>query len=110
MEAEYVATTHAAKEAIWLQQLITKLFGLMDTPTKLFSDSKSAIALAYDRHYHAHTKHIDICYHFICYVIEADTIKLIYCPTNEMTANTLTKALPSIKAKHFTNSLGLSTV
>ena len=82
----------------------------MDTPTELFRNSKSAIELAYDGHYHAHTKHIDIDIHFICYIIEADTIKLIYCPTNEMTADMLTKALPSIKAKHFTNLLGLSMV
>ena len=60
MEAEYVAQTHTAKEAIWFQQLLTKLFGSVDTPTTLFSNSKSAIALAQDGHYHACTKHIDI--------------------------------------------------
>ena len=109
-EAEYVAATHAAKEAVWLRRLITDLFNSIDTPTTLFSDSKSAIALAHDGHYHARTKHIDICYHFICYIIEAGTIKLVYCPTNDMTADTLTKALPSVKAKHFANALGLSTV
>ena len=79
-------------------------------PTILYSDSKSAIALAKDRHYHAHTKHIDICYHFIQYIIEAETIKLIYCPTNEMTADTLTKALPNVKVKNFATTLGLCTV
>jgi len=109
-EAEYVATTHAVKEALWLRRLITELFGSIDAPTTLFSDSKSAIALAHDRHYHARTKHIDIRYHFIRYIIEEGTIKLVYCPTDEMTADMLTKALPSIKAKHFANSLGLSTV
>ena len=109
-EAEYVAATHAAKEAVWLRRLLMDLFHSIDTPTTLFSDSKSAIALAQDGHYHAHTKHIDIRYHFIHYIIEAGTIKLVYCPTNDMTADTLTKALPSVKAKHFANALGLSTV
>src|SRR5271168_4510127 len=69
-----------------------------------------AIALTKDGHYHARTKHIDIRYHFICYIIEEGTIKLIYCPTDDMTADTLTKALPSVKAKHFATALGLSTV
>jgi hypothetical protein len=109
-EAEYVAATHAAKEAIWLRRLLTELFESIDTPTTLFSDSKSAIALAQDGHYHARTKHIDIRYHFIRYIIEAGTIKLVYCSTNDMTADTLTKALPSVKAKHFASALGLSTV
>ena len=109
-EAEYVAQTHAAKEAIWLRRLLTEIFKSVDTPTTLFSDSKSAIALAHDGHYHARTKHIDIRYHFIRYIIEAGTIKLVYCPTNDMTADTLTKALPSVKAKHFATALGLTTV
>jgi transposase InsO family protein len=109
-EAEYVAQTHAAKEAIWFRRLLTELFGSVDTPTTLFSDSKSAIALAEDGHYHARTKHIDIRYHFIRYVLDAGTIKLVYCSTDDMTADTLTKALPSVKAKHFAKALGLSTV
>ena len=109
-EAEYVAATHAAKEAIWLRRLLTELFESINTPTTLFSDSKSAIALAHDGHYHARTKRIDIRYHFIRYIIEAGTIKLVYCPTNDMTADTLTKVLPSVKAKHFASALGLLPV
>ena len=107
-EAEYVAQTHAAKEAVWLRRLLTELFGPMEGLTTLFSDSKSAIALAQDGHYHARTKHIDIRYHFIRYIIEAGTVKLVYCSTDDMTADTLTKALPSAKAKHFASALGLS--
>jgi hypothetical protein len=89
-----------AKEAIWFRRLLTEFFDSVDTPTTLFSDSKSAIALAEDAHYHARTKHIDIRYHFIRYVIDAGTIKLVYCSTDDMTADTLTKALPgpSVKA------------
>ena len=109
-EAKYVTQTHATKEAIWLRRLLTENFKSIDTPTTLFSDSKSAIALAQDGHYHARTKHIDIRYHFIHYVIDAGTIKLVYCSTNDMTADMLTKALPSVKAKHFATALGLSTV
>jgi hypothetical protein len=110
-EAKYVAATHAAKEAVWLRRLLTELFESINTPTTLFSDSKSAITLANDGHYHARTKHIDICYHFIrYYIVEAGTIKLVYCPTDDMTADTLTKALPSVKAKHFASALGLLSV
>ena len=82
----------------------------MDMSTTLFSDSKSAIAFTHDSHHHARTKHIDIWYHFIRYIIEARIIKLVYCPTNNMRADMLTKALPSVKAKHFVTALGLSTV
>ncbi|KAG9225295.1 hypothetical protein CCMSSC00406_0009851 [Pleurotus cornucopiae] len=109
-EAEYVAATHAAKEALWIRRLIGEVFGSLPHPTTMYSDSKSAIALTEDGHYHARTKHIDIRYHFIRYTIEAGSIRLLYCATDEMTADILTKALPSLKAKHFASALGLRTV
>jgi hypothetical protein len=107
MEAKYA---HAAKEVMWLCCLISEVFGTIDKPTTLFSGSQSAIALTKDGHYHAHTKHIDIWCHFIQYIVEAGHIKLIYCPTHEMTADVLTKVLPSMKAKHFASALGLTMV
>ena len=109
-EAEYVAATHAAKEAVWLRRIMGELFSPLDEPTTLYGDNQSAIALAHGGQYHARTKHIDIRYHFIRYIIEAGSIKLIYCPTDEQTADVLTKALPSVKAKHFASAMGLARV
>jgi hypothetical protein len=102
--------THAAKEALWLRSLIEQLFGTTLFPTTLFSDNQSAIALSKDHQYHAHTNHIDIRFHFIRWIIEQGlAIRPIYCPTDDMIADTLTKALPSAKVKHFASELGLST-
>ena len=108
-ESEYVAATRAAKEVLWLCLLIGQVFGPfpLDTATTLFSDNQSAIALSKDHQYHTRTKHIDIHFHFICWIINDNKIHLIYCPTNNMVADTLTKALPSPKVKHFTIELGL---
>ena len=106
-EAEYVAATHAAKEGMWLRALFGEIFppATINKPTTIYGDNKSAIALAHTGQYHARTKHIDICY-----IINAGSIKLIYCPTNEQTADTLTKALPSTKVKHFATAMGLHEV
>ena len=108
-EAEYVAATHAAKEAIWLREFISEVYQPQG-PMPLHSDSQSAIALARNEQLHARTKHIDIRFHFIRYVIEAGKIVIDYCPTEDMVADTLTKALPSAKAKHFASALGLRKV
>jgi len=106
-ESEYVAITHAAKEAKWLRSLIGEIFQPIDEPSTLFSDNQSAIALTQDHQYHARSKHIDIRYHFIRWMVDNGTLHLVYCPTDDMIADTLTKALPSAKVKHFAAELGL---
>ena len=106
-EFEYVTTMHAAKEALWLHRLIGKMFQPLSCPMTLYGDNQSAIMLTCDGSYHAHTKHIDICYHFIHFSVKNGSISFLYCPSTNMIADTLTKALPSIKAKHFTFELGL---
>ena len=106
-KSKYVAATYAAKEALWLRQIIREVFQPLEEPIVLYSNSQSAITLTKDGSYHAHTKHIDIRYHFIHFEVQKKIINLIYCPTEEMTADILTKALPSIKAKHFARALGL---
>ena len=106
-ESEYVAVTHGMKEALWLRSLLSEVFEPITAPTTLFSDNQSAIALTRDHQYHARTKHIDVRYHFIRWVIEQGSLRLIYCPTDDMVADSLTKALPSAKVKHFAAGLGL---
>jgi hypothetical protein len=108
-ESEYVVATHTAKEALWLRSLIQQLFDNTLSPTTLFSDNQSAITLSKDHQYHARTKHIDVRFHFIRWIIEQGSIRLVYCPTKDMIADTLTKALPSTKVKHFASELGLSS-
>jgi hypothetical protein len=106
-EAEYVATTHAAKESIWLRRLIGPLFGHFNSPITLFCDNQAVLHLATDDNYHAQTKHIDICYHFIRQTISNKKIKIKYCPTEEMTADILTKALPKFKVVLHLQTLGI---
>ena len=108
-ESKYIVATYAAKEALWLRTIISQVFGVDLPPTMLFSDNQSAIALTKEHQYHARTKHINVCFHFIRWIIEDGKIRLIYCPTEEMVADVLTKALPSTKVKYFANELGLST-
>ena len=69
-KSKYVAATYATKEALWLRRIIREVFQPLEEPIVLYSDSQSAIALTKDGSYHAHTKHIDIRYHFICFEVQ----------------------------------------
>src|SRR5258708_26215015 len=106
-ESEYVAATHGMKEALWLRSLLSEAFGSLTATTTLFSDNQAAIALTRDHQYHVRMKHIDVRYHFIRWVIEQGSLRLIYCLMDDMVADSLTKALPSAKVKHFAAGLGL---
>jgi transposase InsO family protein len=108
-EAEYIALTYTAKEAIWFRHFITELFGHITFPLIIYNDNQSAISLAHADlgQFHARTKHIDIRYHFIREKIENGTLDVIYCPTAEMTADALTKALAAYKFKPLVQALGL---
>ena len=63
--------------------------------------------LTKEHQYHARTKHIDTCFHFIRWIVEDSKLRLIYCPTEEMVADIFTKVLVSMKVKHFARELGL---
>ena len=106
-EAEYVAATHAAKECIWLRRLTGEILPPVTEPTTLHCDNQAALKLAQDDNYHARTKHIDQRYHFIRDVVKRGHVELEYCPTDDMTADILTKALPRWKVSQHTRGLGL---
>ena len=79
-------------------------------PTTIFCNNQAAIKLAYDDNYHAHTKHINIWYHFIRQVVSEGIISLVYCPKEDMAADFLTKSLPKWKVLTHACTLGLHCV
>ena len=50
-EAEYIAATEAAKEAIWLKGLLNEL-GFLEQEVVVYSDSQSAIHLSKNLVFH----------------------------------------------------------
>ena len=69
-EAEYIAQTHTAKEALWLHNFLWELYSAPDDLLILNCDNQGAIVLTKDNKFHMHTKHIDVHYHFICEAVE----------------------------------------
>ena len=67
-------------------------------PKAIHVDNQGAIALAENPIHHARTKHLDVQLQFVRDHVERNTIELQYCPTNDMLADIMTKALA--KEKH----------
>jgi Reverse transcriptase (RNA-dependent DNA polymerase) len=108
-EAEYVMATHAAKEAVWLHHVIEELFSISSDPTMLLCNNQAVIKIVINLNdnYRAHTKYINIHYHFIHQVINMGEMAISYYPTENMTADILTKALPVWKVARHIAGLGL---
>ena len=75
-EAEFMALTEAAKEALWIKGLMKDL-GLEQDKVTLWCDSQSVICLSKNSTHHERTKHIDVRYNFIRDVVEAGDVDVL---------------------------------
>jgi hypothetical protein len=64
-KAEYIATSDASEEAIWLRKLVSGLFGDKLETTVVHCDNQSCIKLTENQIFHDRSKHIDMRYHYI---------------------------------------------
>jgi hypothetical protein len=94
MEAEYIAASVGVQDCLWISQLLVEV-GLTETnaPTTLHCDNQSAIASMKHHVTKTRSKHIDIKYHFIRDCVQGGKVNVQYCPTGQMPADALTKAL-----------------
>src|SRR5688572_5737299 len=92
-EAEYMALSMAAAEAVWLKGLHQELVPQASSVVKIFCDNKGAIDLARNPGYRAKTKHIAIQHHFIRDRISVGDICVEQIATTDMVADCLTKGL-----------------
>jgi len=106
IEAEYMATTHARKEAFWLQRLRSSM-GLVQGAIRIDCDSQSEIFLAKNPAYHSKTKHIDVQYHFVRDMIEDKKMLLVKVDIMKNTTNELTKSVSSEKFSQCRETMGL---
>ena len=92
-EAKYVAETHAAKEALWLETFINEVTRINTKPLTMMCDNLGAISLAKDNKFHSHTKHIDLRYYFVHEAVKKGKITLKYVPSQENVADIFTKVI-----------------
>ena len=95
-EAEYYAITHAFKEALWLCVFLGFLNLPVPHPFPILSDNQVAYLLSNSTAISAHSKHIDICHHFIHAHILDGSFVMTWVPTVDMPADIFTKPLSSI--------------
>ena len=109
-EAEIHALVEGIKESTWLRQLLDELNFDMSDPITLHEDNQSAIAIAIDPVHHSRVKHIEVKTYYIRENLGNQNVKLVYCPTDLMIADILTKALPAPQFKRLRDRMGLTSL
>ncbi|GKF14545.1 retrotransposon protein, putative, ty1-copia subclass, partial [Tanacetum coccineum] len=99
MEAEYIAATEAAMEAIWIRKFI---FGLgvvpnIEKPMDMHCDNTGAITIADEPDVQKGAKHFRQKYHFIREVIQEGDIRILKVHTDTNLADPLIKPMPCTK-------------
>ena len=106
-EAEYIALYHCVCEAVWLRKLVACMLLGKNEPVVVFQDNTSTIQWAAGTENFHRTKHIERKYNYSREAWADGIIEIRYCPTAEMTADILTKALVGdVYVYHRNNLLG----
>jgi hypothetical protein len=91
-EAEFIAASEAAREAIWLTKLLSDLTMMSQVPV-ISIDNQSTIKLVKNPEFHCRTKHIDVKYCFIREKFVDGQIGIAYVPSEQQVADIFTKVI-----------------
>ena len=109
-KAEYIMQMHAAKEGWWLCSFLWESCSTLDNLLIVNCDNQGRIALTKDNKFHACTKHINVCYHFICKAVKDGKIAVQYILTSDNISNIFMKLLAKAKFWEFTELLGMCVI
>ena len=109
-EAEYMAAGVAAKEALWIRNLLISLgIELKNAPIKIGCDNEGAIKLLKHPIASVRSKHIDVVHYFARERVARKEIKYISCRTADNVADCLTKTLPQDKFELCRKLMGITS-
>ena len=108
-EAEYIAASDAAKEAVWIKKFITdlELVPSITNPVDVYCDNNGANAQAKEPRSHQQSKHILRRYHLIREIIKRGDVKICRVPTDDNVTDPLTKPLPQAKHDRHARFIGI---
>jgi hypothetical protein len=64
-KVEYITSSVASREAVWLWKLLAGIFDLDLEPTLIHRDNQSCVSISENHVFHDKSKHIEIKYHYI---------------------------------------------
>ena len=112
MEAEYVAASEAAKEAVWLRNFLNDL-GIVPSiraPIILYCDNSGAVANSKEPRAHKKGKHIERKYHLIREIVQRGDVVVTKIASENNLADPFTKSLAAKLFDRHVEGMGVRTV
>jgi hypothetical protein len=106
-EAEYIAGTAAACQAVWLARLLEEMMGTRADTPRIMMDNMSTIALSKNPVHHGRSKHIKTKYHFICECVDNGEVMLKSVGTVDQLADILIKSLARVRFQKLREKIGV---
>jgi transposase InsO family protein len=94
-EAEFDALCAAVREVMYLRGLLQEMGLEQQGPTTIYEDNQPCIALVKNPVTSSRTKHVALRFNFVREKLQANLVQMIYCPTQDMVADIMTKILPN---------------
>jgi hypothetical protein len=105
-EVEYKAIANTTAELLWIRALHELGITHSTLPT-LWCDNIGATYMAVNPVFYAHTKHVEIDFHFVRDRVADKSLVVRFVPSSDQTADVLTKPLVSAKFHHFCYKLNM---
>jgi len=93
VEAEYISTSLPPKQQLWLQYALKEL-GFTSIPSPLSTDGEGVVDLTQNPRISDRSKHIEIAYHYMHYLVETGKLVVLHVPGSNNLADICTKAMP----------------
>ena len=109
IEAEYIAASETAKEAVWIRKFILELEVVLfiESPITIYCDNSGAIANAVEPRAHQRTKHIAHKYHLIHDIIQRGDVAITKIASANNVTDPLTKALSQKAFEKHLEAMGI---
>jgi hypothetical protein len=106
-EAEYIAASLCACQAIWMENLLGEIMGESHDAIEMKIDNMSAINLAKNPVSHGRSKHIEMRFHYLREQVSNGKLVLKHCRSEDQIADIMTKAVQTDVFKRLRNMIGL---
>jgi hypothetical protein len=109
-DAEYLGLGDASRTIVGLRNFFDEINVEQPLPTVLHGDNQGSIALAKNPEHHHRNRHVRLSEQIVREHVAEGLITVDYLPTNDMSADALTKPLAAAKFVKFRSDMGVKQI